>query len=96
MWDEVKQITLLLEQNNSDGSRFVLYFYSTDYELIKLREATHFDDSGNLIGSYSRLTDAHLSSNLSLNFFIEKLTKTTIQKMIEYYENPKLFVEYMC
>lgn len=96
MWDEVKPITLLLEQNNSDGSRFVLYFYSTDYELIKLREATHFDENGNPIGSYSRLTDTQLSSKLPLNFFIEKLTKTTIQKMIEYYENPKLFVEYMC
>jgi hypothetical protein len=95
MWDNVKPITLYLEQKNDDGSRFLLYFYSHDYELIKLREATHFDAEGTLVGGYSRLLDAHGSCKYDSNFFIERLSKTTIQKMIEYYENPNLFVEYL-
>ena len=38
MWEEVKPITLLLEQENDDGGRFLMYFYSHDYEIVKLRE----------------------------------------------------------
>jgi len=95
MWDNVKPITLFLEQENDDGSRFLLYFYSNDYELIKLKEATHFDPEGRLVGDYSRLLDAHCSCKYDSNFFIERLSKSTTRKMIEYYENPNLFIEYM-
>ena len=95
MWDNVKPITLFLEQKNDDGSRFLLYFYSNDYELIKLREATHFDAEDKLLGSYSRLLDAHDSCKYDSNFFIGRLSTATTRKMIEYYENPNLFVEYI-
>lgn len=94
MWDEVKPITLLLEQNNSDGSRFLLNFYSHDYELIKLKDASHYDEKGKLIGEYSRLYDQHSFCKYDLNFFIEKLNKNTTQKLIEYFENPYLYIEY--
>ena len=95
MWEEVKPIIMFLEQKNEDGSRFLMYFYSHDYELVKLKEAVHFDPSGNIVGSYSRLLDAHEASKHDSNFFISKLSTTTTRKMIEYYENPNLFVEYM-
>jgi hypothetical protein len=95
MWEDVKPITLYLDQNNEDGSRFLLYFYSYDYELVKLKEATYFNQDGKLMGGYSRLIDAHMDSKYSANFFIEKLSKHTIKKMIEFYENPKLYIEYI-
>ena len=95
MWDDVKPITMLLKQNNKDGSYFGMHFYSNDYELIKLREATHFNENGDIIGSYSRLPDVYETNNLTLNYFIERLDKTTISKLIQYYENPNLFVEYL-
>ena len=95
MWEEVKPITLLLEQNNKDGSRFLLYFYSHDYELIKLREATYFGETGEFLGSYSRFHSACHASDLPANYFIERLTKQTTNKLIEYYENSNLFVEYL-
>ena len=95
MWDNVKPITLYLEQNNDDGSRFLLYFYSYDYELVKLREAIYFDPGGNVLGGYSRLLDAHDSCKYDSNFFIERLMYSTTRKLVEYYENPNLFIEYM-
>ena len=95
MWDNVKPITLFLEQENDDGSRFLLYFYSNDYELIKLREAVHFDIEGRLVGNYSRLLDAHCSCKYDSNFFVERLTETTTKKLVEYYENSKLYIEYL-
>ncbi len=95
MWDNVKPITLLSEQNNDDGSRFLMYFYSHDYEVVKLKEATYLDGMGRMVGSYSRLLDAHCSSKYDSNFFVEKLSNDTVKKLIEYYENPRLFIEYM-
>ena len=95
MWDNVKPITLFLEQENDDGSRFLLYFYSNDYELIKLKEATHFDAEDKLVGSYSRLLDAHDSCKYDSNFFVEQLSDGTVRKLIEYYENSSLYIEYM-
>lgn len=95
MWDNVKPIMLFLEQENDDGSRFLLYFYSNDYELIKLREATYFDIEGRLAGSYSRLLDAHDSCEYDSNFFVERLSNDTTRKLIEYYENPNLYIEYL-
>tara|TARA_A100001037_G_scaffold63293_1_gene55386 strand:+ start:86935 stop:87225 length:291 start_codon:yes stop_codon:yes gene_type:complete len=95
MWDNVKPITLILEQKNEDETRFLLYFYSTDYELIKLREGTHFDASGNILGGYSRLLSSHDSCKYDSNFFVERLSTTTTQKLIEYYENPNLYIEYL-
>lgn len=95
MWDNVKPITLFLEQKNDDGSRFLLYFYSHDYELIKLREATHFDAEGRLVGSYSRLLDAHDSCKYDSNYFVERLSRVSTQRLIEYYENSNLCVEYL-
>jgi len=95
MWEEVKPITLFLEQKNEDNSRYLLYFYSHDYELIKLREATEFNSNNKIVGSYSRLLDAHSTSKFSASYFIDKLNRNTINKMIEYYENPNLFIEYI-
>tara|TARA_B100002019_G_scaffold283053_1_gene288998 strand:- start:2056 stop:2346 length:291 start_codon:yes stop_codon:yes gene_type:complete len=95
MWDDVKPITLVLEQTNQDESIFVLYFYTYDSEYIKLKEAFHFDKNRNPIGSYSRLLDVNEKCKYELNFFMSKLTKTTIKKMIEYFENPKLYIEFM-
>ena len=95
MWEEVKPITLCLEQKNEDGTKFLLYFYSTDYELIKLREATYFDADGNILGGYSRLLSSHGSCKYDSNFFVERLSTTTTQKLIEYYENSNLYIEYL-
>jgi hypothetical protein len=95
MWEQVKPITMLLEQENEDNSRFLMYFYSHDYEIVKLREATHITADKNLIGTYSRLLDAHAQSSYTASFFIERLSRNSIKKMIEYYENPRLFVEYL-
>ena len=94
MWEEVKPITLFLRQDNSDGGYFLLYFYSTDYELVKLREASHFGLDGQMIGDYSRLLDLHCACTYDSNFFVDRLTRTTIQKMVEYYENPNIYIEY--
>jgi hypothetical protein len=94
MWEEVKPITILLEQENSDGSRFLLDFYSHDYELIKLKEASHYDNNNQLIGSYSRLYDKHCVCDYDSNFFVERLLLTTTQKLIEYYENSNLYIEF--
>jgi hypothetical protein len=95
MWEEVKPITLLLEQENDDGGRFLMYFYSHDYEIVKLREATYIDRYGNMAKTYSRLTEAYTNSSSGASFFIERLSRSSIKKMIEYYENPRLFVEYL-
>lgn len=94
MWEEVKPITLLLEQDNEDGSRFLMHFYSHDYELVKLKEASHFNKSGAMIGNYSRLYELHCECTYDLNFFVELLSKNTTQKIIEYFENPNIYIEY--
>ena len=95
MWEEVKPITMLLEQENEDGSRFIMQFYSHDYEIIKLMEASYIDCNKKVVETYSRLLDAHVNSSCSASFFIEKLNRTSIKKIVEYYENPKLFLEYL-
>jgi hypothetical protein len=95
MWDQVKPITMRLEQENEDNSRFIMHFYSHDYEIVKLREATHINADKNLVGTYSRLLDAHIESSYTVSFFIERLSRNSIKKMVEYYENPRLFVEYL-
>ena len=94
MWEEVKPITLLLEQDNEDGSRFLMHFYSHDYELVKLKEASHFNQNGAMIGNYSRLYESHCECTYDLNFFVERLSKNTTQKIIEYFENPNIYIEY--
>jgi hypothetical protein len=95
MWQDVKPITLFLRQDNEDGSYFLLYFYSHDYELVKLKEATHISMSGeNILGSFCSLLEIYDASGYSAQFFIERLTKATTQKMIEYYENSNLSIEY--
>lgn len=94
MWEEVKPITLLLEQDNEDGSRFLMHFYSHDYELVKLKEASHFNKSGVMVGTYSRLCESHCECIYDLNFFVERLSKTTTRKIIEYFENPNIYIEY--
>jgi hypothetical protein len=95
MWDQVKPITLLLEQENEDGSSFIMHFYSHDYDIVKLQEATHINADKNLVGTYSRLLDAHIESSYTASFFIERLSRNSVKKMVEYYENPRLFVEYL-
>jgi len=94
MWEEVKPITLLLEQDNEDGSRFLMHFYSHDYELVKLKEASHFNKNGAMIGNYSRLYESHCECTYDLNFFVERLSKNTTRKIIEYFENPNIYIEY--
>ena len=95
MWEEVKPITMLLEQDNEDGSRFLMHFYSHDHELIKLGEATYINKDGIVVETYSRLLDAHTNSSCLTSFFIERLNRNSIRKMVEYYENPRLFIEYL-
>ena len=95
MWDQVKPITLLLEQINDDGSRFLMHFYSHDYELVKLKEATHLGELGDVIETYSRLLDEYGIKASSANYFIQKLNKDSVSKLIQYYENKNLFIEYM-
>ena len=95
MWEDVKPITLILEQKNHDESIFVLHFYTYDHELIKLNEAFHFDKNRKPIGSYVRLLDEHEKCKYNLNYFVSRLSKKTIKKMIEYFENPKLYIEFM-
>ena len=95
MRQDVKPITLFLRQDNEDGSYFLLYFYSYDYEVVTLKEATHISESGDdVLGSFCNLLEVYNGSGYSAQFFIERLTKQTTQKMIEYYENSNLFVEY--
>jgi hypothetical protein len=94
MWEQVKPITLLLEQDNEDGSRFLMQFYSHDYELIRLKEASHFDKHGVLIGDYSRLVDVHCECKYDLNFFVERLSRKSTQQLVEYFENPNIYIEY--
>jgi hypothetical protein len=95
MWDQVKPITLFLEQENDDKSRFLMYFYSFDYELVKLNEAMHFGTGGELLGGYSRLLEFHGDGKYDSNFFVERLTRETIYDLIQYYENKNLTVEYL-
>lgn len=93
MWDNVKPITLVLNQKNSDSTKFVFHFYSFDSELVKLNEALHFDKNNKLIGSYSYLSEPN--PKYSSNYFVSRISKTTIKKLIEYFENSKLYIEYL-
>ena len=95
MWDKVKPITLSLKQKNNDNTTFVLDFYSFDSELVKLNEAFLYDMNLKLIGTYSRLNKTEGNCNYNSNFFICKLSKNTIKKIIKYFENPNLFIEFM-
>ena len=93
MWDKVKPITLVLNQKNSDDTRFVYHFYSFDSELIKLNEAFHFNKNNKLIGSYSYSSKQNHKYNS--NYFVSRISKTTIKKLIEYFENSNLYIEYL-
>ena len=95
MWNQVKPITLFLEQKNDDESRFLLYFYSFDHELVKLNEAMHFGTDGELLGGYSRLLNFQGVGKYDSNFFVERLSRETIGLLIQYYENRNLTVEYV-
>ena len=94
MWEQVKPITLILEQKNDDGSRFVFHLFSHDFELVKLREAFEYDSENKLKGEYSRVIPTHTSVRYNSNYFVERLTPSSKQKIIEFYENPNIFVEY--
>ena len=93
MWNQVKPITLELKQINEDGTYFCIEFYSYDYKLVKIKEAYHYDSNDKLIGKYCNIT----SNNKKFNphYFVSKLTMQTSQKLIEYYENSNLFIEYI-
>lgn len=95
MWENVKPISLYLKQENEDGTYFKLYFYSTDYELIKLKEAYWFSKKSKIIGTYKRIHSTSVESQYDSNFFVERLSKETTQKLIEYYENSNLYIEYL-
>ena len=95
MWDRVKPITLFLEQENDDKSRFLMYFYSFDYELVKLNEAMHFGPAEELLGGYSRLLEFHGTSEYDSNFFVERLSRDSLRNLVQYYENKNLTVEYV-
>jgi hypothetical protein len=93
MWEQVKPITLKLEQKNEDGTVFVLEFFSYDYELVKISEAYHYDKNNKLIGKYDRITSDDKIFNP--HYFVSKFTMDTSQKLVQYYENPDLFIEYI-
>jgi len=94
MWEQVKPITMLLEQENDDGSRFVLHLFSHDFELIKVRDAFEYNSKNELIGEYSRVISRHDEHKHNSNYFVEKLTNQSRQRIIEFYENPNIFIEY--
>ena len=94
MWNQVKPITLFLEQENDDKSRFLMYFYSFYYELVILDESMHFGGGGELLGGYSRLLEFHGGGKYDSNFFVERLSRETIGNLIQYYENKNLEIEY--
>lgn len=93
MWNQVKPITLKFKQTNDDGTYFWLEFYSYDQELVKLSEAYHYDKNNKLIGKYDRV----LINNKKFNphYFISKFTTKTSQRLVEYFENSNLFIEYI-
>ena len=93
MWNKVKPITLEIKQINDDKSSFIYSFYSFDSELVKIDNVLHLDDKNDIIGCYSRLKDTEDKCKLPLNFFTEKINKKTTDKLIQYYENPRLFIE---
>ena len=93
MWNEVKPITLKFKQINEDGTYFWLKFFSYDYELVKISEACHYDKNNKLIGKYDRITSNDKKFNP--HYFVSKFTKDTSQKLVEYYENSDLFIEYI-
>mgnify|MGYP001159581571 FL=1 len=93
MWDEVKPITLEFKQINEDGTYFWLEFFSYDYELVKINEAYHYDKNNKLIGKYDRITSDDKKFNP--HYFVSKFTMDTSQKLVEYYENADLFIEYI-
>lgn len=95
MWEQVKPITLEIKQINEDDSFFIYNFYSFDSELVKISEAVYYDENGYKIGCYSRLLEIDDKCKLSLNFFTSKLNKSTTNKLVEYFENPRLFVEFL-
>lgn len=93
MWEQVKPITLEFKQLNEDKTYFWLKFYSYDYELVKIDEAYHYDENNKLIGKYCRITSHDKKFNP--HYFVSKFTLETSQRLVEYYENPNLFIEYM-
>ena len=93
MWNKVKPITLEIKQINDDKSSFIYSFYSFDSELVKIDNVLHLDDKNNIVGCYSRLKDDEDKCRLPLSFFTEKINKKTTDKLIQYYENSKLFIE---
>jgi hypothetical protein len=93
MWEHVKPIILKLIQQNTDGSYFRIEFYSYDSEIVKLSEAHHYDEKNKLIGKYCRLTSPDIKFNP--HYFVSKFTHDTSQKLVEYFENPDLFIEYI-
>ena len=95
MWEQVKPIKLEIKQINKDDSVFIYNFYSFDSELIKISDATYYDEFGSVLGCYSRLLEINDKCKLSLNFFTSKLNKSTTQKLVEYFENPRIFVEFL-
>tara|TARA_B100000282_G_scaffold264386_1_gene214907 strand:+ start:908 stop:1192 length:285 start_codon:yes stop_codon:yes gene_type:complete len=93
MWNQVKPITLKFKQINEDGTYFWLEFFSYDYELVKISEAYHYSKNNKLIGKYDRRLLGDKKFNL--HYFISKFTKKTSQRLVEYFENPNLFIEYI-
>ncbi len=94
MWEQVKPITLILEQENADKSRFVMHLYSYDFELVKIREAFEYDANNKLTGEYSRFSIHQDKVRYTSNYFVERLSPESKQKIVEYYENSNIFVEY--
>jgi len=95
MWEQVKPIKLILEQNNEDNTTFWMEFYSYDSELVKLNEAKHYSSDNQLLGEYSRILGPQKNSKYDPHFFVSKLKIETTTKLIQYYENPDLYLEYI-
>jgi len=94
MWEQVKPITIEIKQINDDSTYFIYSFYSFDSKLIKVDNVCHYDEKNIILGCYSRLTEDDSECKTKLNFFMENLNNSTTNKLIQYFENPKLYVEF--
>lgn len=92
MWDEVKPISVEITQINDDLSEIVYDFYSHDYEVVKLSSAIHKKD-GKLLFSYDKF-GSKFNSYKNAKYFVSRINKNTTQKLIEYYENRNLYLEF--
>jgi hypothetical protein len=92
MWEDVKPISVKIAQTCETGCVIEYDFYSHDYEVVKLNSATHKCDGETLY-----LFDKFVNGSDTIDrakYFISKINNHTKQKLIEYYENKNLYLEF--